>query len=255
MPPFFSPYGMDYISVAVPSWLDLATVIVGALAGIIVARERHLDLVGFVGLGLLGGLGGGLIRDVMMQHGGVYMLDSPYAIPAAVLTALIIFLFPRPLGVFPRALEWVDIISVALFAVVGTDKALIYHLLPMSVILMGSVTGVGGGMLRDVFLGDIPRIFQRSNLYAFCAVAGSTSYWASVTCAHISKPWAAIICVAVTVGLRRWSLHYGVLSPADVDLTPHVMKRIRKFQKPGSKLTREEQADGVTSQTHDTHSK
>ena len=47
---------MDYISVAVPSWLDLATVIVGALAGIIVARERHLDLVGFVGLGLLGGL-------------------------------------------------------------------------------------------------------------------------------------------------------------------------------------------------------
>ena len=90
---------MDYISVAVPSWLDLATVIVGALAGIIVARERHLDLVGFVGLGLLGGLGGGLIRDVMMQHGGVYMLYSPYAIPAAVLTALVIFLFPRTLEV------------------------------------------------------------------------------------------------------------------------------------------------------------
>lgn len=244
MPPFFSPCGMDYISVAVPSWLDLATVIVGALAGIIVARKRHLDLVGFVGLGLLGGLGGGLIRDVMMQHGGVYMLDSPYAIPAAVLTALIVFFFPRPLDKFPRALEWIDIISVALFAVVGTDKALIYHLLPMSIILMGSITGVGGGMLRDVFLGDIPRIFQRSNLYAFCAVAGSTSYWAAVTYAHISKPWAAVLCVIVTVGLRRWSLHYDVLSPADVDLTPHVMERVHKFRaKPNSKLTQEKPED------------
>ena len=195
MPPFFSPCGMDYISVAVPSWLDLATVIVGALAGIIVARKRHLDLVGFVGLGLLGGLGGGLIRDVMMQHGGVYMLDSPYAIPAAVLTALIVFFFPRPLDKFPRALEWIDIISVALFAVVGT-------------------------------------------------VAGSTSYWAAVTYAHISKPWAAVLCVIVTVGLRRWSLHYDVLSPADVDLTPHVMERVHKFRaKPNSRLTQEKPED------------
>ena len=104
MPPFFSPYGMDYISVAVPSWLDLATVIVGALSGILVARDRHLDLVGFVGLGLLGGLGGGLIRDVMMQEGGVYMLNSPYAIPAAVLTAILLFMFPEPLDRFPRML-------------------------------------------------------------------------------------------------------------------------------------------------------
>ena len=77
MPPFFSPYGMDYISVAVPSWLDLATVIVGALAGIIVARERHLDLVGFVGLGLLGGLGGGLIRDVT-SDGASVVATVPY---------------------------------------------------------------------------------------------------------------------------------------------------------------------------------
>ena len=120
-------------------------------------------------------------QDVMMQEGGVYMLNSPYAIPAAVFTAVLLFMFPEPLDRFPRMLEWTDIISVGLFAVVGTDKALVYHLLPFSVILMGSITGVGGGMLRDVFLGDIPRIFQRSNLYAFCAVAGATSYWALVS--------------------------------------------------------------------------
>ena len=237
MPPFFSPYGTDAISVGIPYWLDLLTVIIGAISGILVARDRHLDLVGFVGLGLLGGLGGGLIRDVMMQEGGVYMLNSPYAIPAAVFTAVLLFMFPEPLGRFPRMLEWTDIISVGLFAVVGTDKALVYHLLPFSVMLMGSITGVGGGMLRDVFLGDIPRIFQRSNLYAFCAVAGATSYWALVSYAGVTKIWAAVICVVVTVGLRRWSLKYNVLSPADVDLTPHVMRSVNKLrhkpQKPG----------------------
>ena len=97
MPPFFSPYGIDAISVSIPYWLDLLTVIIGAISGILVARDRHLDLVGFVGLGLLGGLGGGLIRDTMMQEGGVYMLNSPYAIPAAVFTAVLLFMFPEPL--------------------------------------------------------------------------------------------------------------------------------------------------------------
>ena len=216
MPPFFSPYGTDAISVGIPYWLDLLTVIIGAISGILVARDRHLDLVGFVGLGLLCGLGGGLIRDVMMQEGGVYMLNSPYAIPAAVFTAVLLFMFPEPLDRFPRMLEWTDIISVGLFAVVGADKALVYHLLPFSVILMGSVTGVGGGMLRDVFLGDIPRIFQRSNLYAFCA---------------------AIACVLVTVFLRRWSLKYNVLSPADVDLTPHIMRGVNKLRHKTQKPT------------------
>ena len=231
MPPFFSPYGIDAISVGIPYWIDLLTVIVGAISGILVARERHLDLVGFISLGLLGGLGGGLIRDIMMQQGGVYMLTSPYAIPAAVTASILLFIFPEPLDRFPRMLEWVDIVSVGLFAVVGTDKALIFHLLPFSIILMGSVTGVGGGMLRDVFLGDIPRIFQRSNLYAFCAVAGSLSYYLLVSHAGVTKVWAAIICVMVTVGLRRWSLKYNVLSPADVDLTPHVMKRVHKLRR------------------------
>ena len=159
------------------------------------------------------------------------MLTSPYAIPAAVTASILLFIFPEPLDRFPRMLEWVDIVSVGLFAVVGTDKALIFHLLPFSIILMGSVTGVGGGMLRDVFLGDIPRIFQRSNLYAFCAVAGSLSYYLLVSHAGVTKVWAAIICVMVTVGLRRWSLKYNVLSPADVDLTPHVMKRVHKLRR------------------------
>lgn len=233
---FFSTYGPETTSVGVPAWLDLTAVVVGSLSGIIVARERKLDLVGFIGLSLLCGLGGGLIRDIMMQKGGVYMLSSPYAIPACVIAAVVLFLFPRPLDLFPNLLEWVDIVSVGLFAVIGTDKALVYYLLPVSALLMGTITGIGGGMLRDVFLGDVPRIFQHSNLYATCALAGSLAYWLGTYVFFLLKPWAALVAVVVTVALRRWSLRYDVMIPVDVDLTPQVTRPVRKVVRSARRL-------------------
>ncbi len=216
-------------AVPIPAWLDLAAVVVGSLTGCIVASERKLDLVGFVGLSILCGLGGGLLRDMAMQQGGVYLIDSPYAIPGSVAIALISFVFPSPFFSNPRGLEWFDIMSVGLFAVSGTDKALLYGLSPWATVLMGTLTAVGGGMLRDVFLGDIPRIFRKSNLYALCAVAGSTAYLIAATCG-LNKIVCAIICLIVTVGLRRASLRYHIMSPADVDLTPKVQAGVRKAE-------------------------
>lgn len=230
MPEIFISYSADLAAVSLPTWVDLASVIVGSMGGVLVARSRHLDAVGFVGLALLCGLGGGLIRDVMMQVGSVYMLDSPFAVPASVATGLLGFFFPRSLEGEGAAelLEWLDIAAVALFALVGTDKALVNGFLPASCLLMGIMTGVGGGMLRDVFLGEVPRIFQRSNLYAVCALAGSAAYWCAVTLGSVSKFWAAALCIAVTIGLRRWSLHFNVQTPADVDLGPRVTAPMRR---------------------------
>lgn len=228
MPEFFTPYSPDLMAVSLPTWVDLASVVVGSAGGVVVARSRHLDAVGFVGLALLCGLGGGLIRDVMMQEGGVYMLDSPFAIPASVLTGLIAFFFPRPIDRAGNLLEWLDIFAVALFALVGTDKALVHGFLPASCILMGIMTGVGGGMLRDVFLGEVPRIFQRSNLYALCALGGSVAYYLAVACASINKLWGSALCLAVTIGLRRWSLRYNVQTPADIDLGPRIVAPMRR---------------------------
>ena len=228
---FFSTTTPDAVAMSLPAWLDLASVVVGAISGVFVARERRLDPVGFVGLAILCGLGGGLIRDTMMQAGGVYMLDSPYAIVAVVATALLAFFFPGPFDRFPALIEWVDIVSVVPFALMGTDKAVVHGLLPVSAILMGTITGVGGGMLRDVFLGDVPRIFRPSNYYALCALAGSATYYLAVVGTSIEKLWSAALCVGVTVTLRRWSLRYNVLSPNDVNLGPRVAGRMRRLTK------------------------
>ena len=227
VPELFATYP-ELAAVSLPTWVDLASVIVGSAGGVAVARARHLDAVGFVGLALLCGLGGGLIRDIMMQVGSVYMLDSPFAIPVSVATALVAFLFPQPIDRAGRLLEWLDIMAVALFALVGCDKALVHGFYPASCMLMGIMTGVGGGMLRDVFLGEVPRIFQRSNLYAVCALAGAATYWCAVVLGSMNKFWGALLCIVVTIGLRRWSLHYNVQTPADVDLGPSVSRPVRR---------------------------
>ena len=127
----------------------------------------------------------------------------------------------------PDLIEWVDIISVGLFALGGTDKAIVHDLLPVSAVLMGTLTGVGGGMLRDVFLGDVPRIFKPSNYYAVCAVAGSAVYYALVVWVGVDKYVSAVALMIMTVGLRRWSLSHGATTPGAHDLTPALKRVIR----------------------------
>lgn len=226
IPDLIATNSPDVVSVAIPTWIDYSAVVVGSVSGLLVAQERKLDLVGHVGLAILCGLGGGLIRDTIMQVGDVYMLNSPWPIMASLAASLVGFFFPGILTHWPDAVEWVDIVAVALFAVAGTDKAIMHGLNPAAVLLMGTMTAVGGGMLRDVFLGDVPRIFQRSNFYAICAIAGSAAYWLVVTYVHLDKTWATLVCLVVTVGLRRWSLRYNVYSPADVNLTPQVKRML-----------------------------
>lgn len=229
IPEIISSTGPDMSAMSIPVWLDLSAVVIGSVSGILVAQERKLDPVGYVALAVICGLGGGLVRDVIMQRGGVYMLDSAAAIPLTVTAGLFGFLFPSILKKFPNLLEWVDIISVGLFVAAGTDKAIVYSLTPWAAVLMGTITGVGGGMVRDICLGDTPRIFQRSNFYAVCALAGAVAYYAGVLLICFNRTWAVVLCVAITVGLRRYSLRFNVLSPIDVDLVPKVKESAREM--------------------------
>lgn len=237
----FSAYGStSYAILPIPTWLDLAAVMVGAFSGVLAAQQRKLDLVGYVGLALICGLGGGLIRDTILQNGDVYMLSSPYAIPGAMVTGLFGFLFPTIIKDHPSLFEWVDIFSVALFVVAGTDKAIVNTTYPLAAMLLGTITGVGGGMLRDVFLGEVPKIFQRSNLYALCAFAGAFCYYGLVCWLHMRKLWALVLCVIIIIAIRRWSLHYNVLSPADVDLGPHAVAGARSVYRAAQQRGRHE---------------
>lgn len=205
-------------SVAIPLAFELLAVVVAAATGALTARENKLDLVGAIGLAVLVSLGGGLIRDVILQEGNVYILRQPLALPVAVATATAVFTFPVMVEKPDRLVAVLDIFSVGLFAVMGADKTMLYGYPAITCVMMGFFTAVGGGLLRDVCLARVPYIFQRSNLYAIAAIAGASAYIALVKCLGMWNIAAAILSVALTMLVRWWSIRYNIMSPTEVDL-------------------------------------
>lgn len=217
-------------SVAIPLAFELLAVVVAAATGALTARENKLDLVGAIGLAVLVSLGGGLIRDVILQEGNVYILRQPLALPVAIATAAAVFTFPVMVEKPDRLVAILDIFSVGLFAVMGADKTMLYGYPAITCVMMGFFTAVGGGLLRDVCLARVPYIFQRSNLYAIAAIAGALTYIVLVQYLDIWNIAAAVISVAVTMAVRWWSIRYNIMSPTEVDLhkLPEPVKKVAR---------------------------
>jgi uncharacterized membrane protein YeiH len=185
--------------------LDLAGTFAFALNGALTAvRTANVDIVGVVTLGMITALGGGIIRDVLL--GAVppaAFVDWRYLTVAACGGALV-FLFARPLDRFSRSIDVLDAAGLALFAVTGAGKALQFGAGPMQAIILGVVTGVGGGTIRDVLIRKVPNVLT-SGLYAIPALVG-----AAVTVAgeagglgHLLDIPAAALCFLIRViGLR-----------------------------------------------------
>lgn len=204
--------------VAIPIELEMLAIIAASVGGALTARERKLDLLGSIMLAGACALGGGLLRDMIMQVGDVYIIKQPLAIPISIATAGIVFTFPHVIGRQDRIIALLDIFAVGLFAATGADKAYIYGYEPLLCIIMGFFTAVGGGMMRDVFLGQTPAIFQRSAFYAVASIGGAAVYTAIVMEKFASNITAFVLCVAVTMGLRYLSVRFNIMSPTEIDL-------------------------------------
>ena len=164
-------------------------------------------------------------------------LEQVYALPTAIITAAVTFVVPALIEKQDRLIAVLDIFAVGLYAATGADKALVYDFEPLIGVMMGFLTGVGGGMLRDICLGRTPYIFQRSNFYAVAAIAGATAY-VLLADAGVDKILAMVVCVSVTMGLRFISLRYNIMSPTEVDLSrvaSHVVpERLRRGEAQGN---------------------
>lgn len=214
--------------VAIPFWLEMFAVVAASISGVLVAREHKLDLVGAVALAVVCGLGGGLLRDMTLQVGNVYILNQPMALPLSIATAAIIYIFPAIVDKPEKLIPLLDIISVGIYAATGADKALVYGFAPAVCIMMGFFTAVGGGMLRDGFMGVVPGIFQRTNFYAIAAIAGSASYVSLVMSGLVSNVAALVVCVVVTMGLRWLSLRFDIKSPTEDDIARFCIAKSRQ---------------------------
>lgn len=218
-------------TVAIPIAFEMLAVIVASAGGVLSARESKLDLIGAIGLAVIVSLGGGLIRDVILQVGDVYILRQPLALPVSIATAAAVFMFPMVVEKPDRLVAALDIFSVGLFAVMGADKTMVYGYPPVTCVMMGFFTAVGGGMLRDICLARVPYIFQRSNLYAIAAIAGAIAYMTLIECLGMWNIAAATISVALTMLIRWWSIRYNIMSPTEFD--PHKLPEpVKKVARP-----------------------
>jgi uncharacterized membrane protein YeiH len=159
---------------AVYQTLNLVAITCAALAGSIAARRRGLDPVGVLCCACISGLGGGLLRDVLLQDGVPASIANPWN-PAAAFAAGAAACFASPRGAAWRILAPVaEAATIGAWAVTGTEKAAIVGIAPFSAVLLGVVSAVGGGAIRDVVvLRRVPEIFGGNTLTATCAAASA----------------------------------------------------------------------------------
>ena len=190
--------------------LNLAGTFVFGLSGGLAAVREKLDLFGVVVLAAVVGLAGGITRDVLIGTPPATFRDWRY-LAAATAAGVVCFLAGRALARAEPSIMVFDAIGLGLFAVTGATKALQFGLGPVQAILLGTITGVGGGMLRDVLLRQVPTVL-REGLYAIPALLGATVPVVAQQ-AGSTNPVFPVLGVLVCIVVRLSGWRYGVNVP------------------------------------------
>lgn len=190
-------------------WLfyaGLAGGVVFAISGALAAAERRLDILGFVLLGVVTGIGGGTIRDLILGvevFWVVNSMDLAVCIAAAILTWV---LAPRVLAL-SKALVWADAAGLALFSVVGAAKAHSLGAAPLVVVVMGMLTPTFGSVIRDLLLDRQP-VLLGPEVYVTAALSGAVSFLLLVELGG-AEVLSMLVAIAVAFGVRSAALLFG----------------------------------------------
>lgn len=187
--------------------LDLVGTFVFALSGAMWGVKRRLDLFGVLVLSFAAGNAGGITRDLLIGATPPAAISDWRYLAVALLAGLVTFWWYSGIDRWWSPVLLFDAAGLALFAVSGAQKALAYRLNPIMAMLLGALTGVGGGIMRDVLLAEIPTVL-RSDVYAVAALAGA----AVVVIAHVlhlPSTAAAIVGAILCFGLRFIAIRRG----------------------------------------------
>jgi uncharacterized membrane protein YeiH len=192
-------------------FLDYAGVAVFAATGALAASRKQLDIIGFLFLASLTGIGGGTLRDIILGDTPVFWIrDSLYlAVCAAV--AVVVYLAAPLVEYRYRLLLWLDAIGLSAYCVMGAAKGLAAGAPPLVAVVTGMMTATFGGILRDVISGE-PSVLLRREIYVTAALAGAATY---VVLELLSAPIAvsATAGTAIAFGIRGGALRYGWTLP------------------------------------------
>jgi len=185
---------------------DLAGTFVFALSGATAAVRHKLDLFGILVLAFAAGNSGGIARDVMIGAIPPVAVTEWRYVSVSVLAGLLVFVANPLIQRLNSPVLLFDAAGLGLFCVVGAEKALAFHAGPVAAVLLGMITGIGGGMVRDVLVMQVPSVL-RTELYAVAALLGAAFTVAGQRFgipSHVAAPIGASLCI----GLRLLALHY-----------------------------------------------
>jgi uncharacterized membrane protein YeiH len=202
----------------IPLYLEVAAIFVGAVSGALHGERGRTDLIGVFFLSLTTSVGGGLLRDILLEAGPPVALRSSWYLAVVVGASLITMMFASWLSGLRRALEVVDSLLIGLWVVIGLEKGLAAQLPVGSAIFLGVITATGGGILRELLSGRPVSIVAPGPLHATAALAGAVGYVVVVVGLRLHAPIGQATAVLLACGLRLAGIARGWRVPDRIDL-------------------------------------
>ncbi len=229
-----------------PFWFELAATITGGLSGGMSAVRARYDIFGCVAIACITGMGGGIIRDILLQNYGLYAFQSPWFLLSCALAGVAVFYFGKLATYLDPIVDLLDNISVALWAIIGASKSLSAGLGIIPSVVLGTITAIGGGISRDVLMNRPPVAFQTGPIYGSAALIGCIVY-CPLKAGGILPDSAGALCAALIMGLRYLSLIMGWRTKPPRDYSDRVVESVvrparfiaRKVHVPVGKTARE----------------
>ncbi len=203
------------------NWLtaiDLFGVFVFALSGGLDGAKHRLDILGIVVLAVATGVGGGMMRDVLLGHTPPSVFTNEIYMMMCLLGAVVVILFADRVDRHVELVKVADAIGLGVFAAIGASKAIDAELGTIGVIMMSSMSAVGGGVIRDLLVREVPMVL-RADFYASAAMLGGV---AMLICHHLHLPLQlSIIVSALVVIIARFTAMYFALELPKVRSKKH----------------------------------
>ncbi len=191
-------------------FLDLLGTVVFAVTGLLAARRKQLDLFGAIVIAMVTAIGGGTLRDLIIDV-PVFWTQQDIYIYVVVISALALFFLARYKRLPVKLLLFLDALGLAVFTVIGTQKAMALGFSDPIAIMTGIMTGVVGGIIRDVLVGEIPLVF-RKEIYATASFVGASTF---LVLEHLgfSIDLAMIAAIIITLSLRVMAIMFKIELP------------------------------------------
>ncbi|WP_426416613.1 trimeric intracellular cation channel family protein [Aestuariirhabdus sp. LZHN29] len=192
-------------------WLDLFGTAVFAISGCLIAGRQRMDLFGVMVVALATAIGGGTFRDLILGATPVFWVRDPLYIQIGMASALTVFWGARRININLSELKYADALGLAVFTIIGTQKALDYGAGVTIAMMMGIMTGVMGGMIRDLLCGQVPMVL-RSEIYAAASMVGAGVYLLLLAM-QVSQEASMLLSALVTLVIRVLAIRKNLSLP------------------------------------------